>query len=98
MCRATRSLVVNVCCLLRTSRLAGDGLPDGGAAGRANGVRLAQTLFEEVLVSMTVVGSRNAAGQRRQGDGSKSSLHRELKVVVLIEVVDSLGNECPLNE
>lgn len=63
--------------LLRTSRLASDCLPDGSAARSAHLAGLIQTLLEKVLVGMAVVGSRDAAGQRRQGDGNKS-LHREI--------------------
>lgn len=62
-----------------TRRLASHGLPDGSTAGSAHGGGIIQTLLEKVLVGMTVVGGRDAAGQRRQGGGNKLSLHREYK-------------------
>lgn len=62
-----------------TRRLASHGLPDGGTAGSAHGGGIIQTLPEKVLVGMTVVGGRDAAGQRRQGGGNKLSLHCEYK-------------------
>lgn len=60
---------------LRTGGLSGHDGPDGGAFRQADLARHVVPLGEEVAVAMAVDSSTGIAGQRRHGDGSKSSLH-----------------------
>lgn len=61
----------------RTSGLAGNRLPDGGAAGDADVGRVVAALGKERLVGVTVVSGADAARHGRQGGGSEHSLHRD---------------------